>query len=267
MRHNQILTLDQIRKSAPSVFATQPHSKLSDRYEFIPTIDLHNELEKNGFHAVMARQTNSKKNSEYTRHQLRYRHEKYMNPQNVGDEIPEFVLTNAHDGSTIHTFDFGLYRLACSNGLMVASSVFESVKVKHIGAGMADAVIENALKIIEMAPMIAEQVTTWKMIDLDFKNQEKFAKQALKLVDSKLEIDPVNLLHGRRTEDLATNGKRNLFITMNVVQENFVRGGLRGKQESGKTRQTRAITNIQKDMALNKALWALAEQTGTKLSA
>ncbi|EHX7012669.1 DUF945 domain-containing protein, partial [Salmonella enterica subsp. enterica serovar Concord] len=44
------------------------------------------------------------------------------------------------------------------------------------------------------------------------------------------------------------------------VQENMMKGGLPGRSASGKNTRTRAVTGIDGDIRLNKALWMIAEQ-------
>jgi hypothetical protein len=47
--------------------------------------------------------------------------------------------------------------------------------------------------------------------------------------------------------------------TFNLVQENMLRGGLRGHSESGRRTRTRAVTSVSEDIRLNKALWTMAQ--------
>lgn len=55
------------------------------------------------------------------------------------------------------------------------------------------------------------------------------------------------------------------MTTFNVIQENTVKGGLHGvsvNAETGQRRRqtTRAVTGIDQDVRLNKALWLLGER-------
>ena len=49
---NNALSHAQIQRVAPSVFATEPHGRVTDRYEFVPTIDLVEAIEHPGFSFV-----------------------------------------------------------------------------------------------------------------------------------------------------------------------------------------------------------------------
>ena len=52
----QTMTLDQIRRTAPSVFAEQPWHALSERYRFFPTVHVVEGLMQQGFLPVRAQQ-------------------------------------------------------------------------------------------------------------------------------------------------------------------------------------------------------------------
>ncbi|EKN4120315.1 DUF932 domain-containing protein, partial [Yersinia enterocolitica] len=60
----------------------------------------------------------------------------------------------------------------------------------------------------------------------------------------------------RRWEDK----KDDLWTTFQRVQENLTKGGLSGKSTGGKRARTRAISGIDGDIKLNRALWVMAEQ-------
>jgi len=51
------LTLDQVRKYAPSAFATQPHESRSSRYLYIPTVEVINAMLAKGFQVFSASQS------------------------------------------------------------------------------------------------------------------------------------------------------------------------------------------------------------------
>ena len=52
--------------------------------------------------------------------------------------ILKLMLTNSHDGKNSFQFQAGLYRLICSNGLVIADEQFESVKMRHMGYSFED---------------------------------------------------------------------------------------------------------------------------------
>jgi len=75
--------------------------------------------------------------------------------------------------------------------------------------------------------------------------------------DTTTPIQPAQLLKQRRTGDLGDD----LWTTWNVVQENAIKGGIQayGRDDLGRPRRvkSRAVTGIDQDIKLNKALWHL----------
>jgi len=51
-----------------------------------------------------------------------------------------------------------------------------------------------------------------------------------------------------------------LWTTFNRVQENIIKGGVRGRNATGKRTTTRAVNGIDQGVKLNRALWVLAEE-------
>jgi len=73
--------------------------------------------------------------------------------------VPEIVLQNAHDGTSAYKLSLGLYRVVCTNGLVVKSAGIEDIRVRHSGAAsLVDEVIEGSYRIIDEAPRALAQV-------------------------------------------------------------------------------------------------------------
>src|SRR5258707_13364727 len=76
---------------------------------------------------------------------------------------------------------------------------------------------------------------------------------------TKAPVSPSMLLNPRRYGD----GAKDLFITLNCVQENIIRGGQRDRSrrrpDGSRMPKSRAIKGIDEDMKLNRALWEMAE--------
>ena len=111
------LTIGDLQKRAPSVFATTPFSSTSPNYRFISTAQIVSTLLEAGFEAVAAQQTNARgERSNYARHMLRFR--SMSLPRKFNDVVPQIVLINSHDGSSAYQMRAGLYRTLCMNGLL-----------------------------------------------------------------------------------------------------------------------------------------------------
>ena len=64
----------------------------------------------------------------------------------------------------------------------------------------------------------------------------------------------------RRREDGRSDEARDLWRTMNVTQENLMRGGVQGRNDQGQRRRLRGVTSVDADSKMNRALWVLAER-------
>lgn len=258
----QSMTLDHIRRAAPSVFADQPWQAMSQRYRFFPTHQVVAGLMDHGFLPVRAQQSRSRieGKAEFTKHMLRFRH-RDMTEVARDSEVPEIVLQNSHDGTSTYQISLGMYRVLCTNGLVVKSAGIEEVKVRHSGRqNLIDDVIEASYTVLSQAPKVLDQVTTWKHLQLSPPEQAIFAEAALEVRESALTVEPTQVLRSRRIEDGYADVERDVWRTMNVVQENLIRGGVRGQNDQGQRRRLRGVVSVDGDTRLNRALWVLAER-------
>ena len=60
IRSEQPLAEDQMRQAAPSIFAEGKHASRSERYTYIPTIEVLRGLRKEGFEPFMVAQSKSR---------------------------------------------------------------------------------------------------------------------------------------------------------------------------------------------------------------
>lgn len=265
LRHVQktILTDNQLRALVPSAFADKPFRGMSDRYAFVPTHHVIGALRKEGFEPIEAKQsvarTEGKQN--YTKHMIKFAQtDSRFQIAKVGDSIAQVCLVNSHDGSSIYELMAGLWRLACSNGLMVSEGDYNSVSVRHSGDIVGE-IIDGSFKVIESAAHAGERAAEWKGIMLDRNEAETFAKAALQLRWDGTDkhhapITGDRLLQTRRPED----HEQNLWNTFNRVQEHLVKGGNRGRTASGRRHTTRPVNAIGDNVKLNRALWTLTEE-------
>ena len=254
------MTNDQLRAVAPSIFATQPWHAMSDKYAFIPTITVVEALRQNGLVPVSAVQSRTRVpgKGEFTKHQIRFRQ---ISGEGVtrflGQLFPEVVVTNSHDGASAYKVDAGLKRLICLNGLMVDDSIIGAVSVRH--SGNPDGIIDASYEVIDQMPKAIESVESFQRLQLAPAEQAAFATAAIALRydEGEAPVTPAQVITPRRVQDRATD----LWTSFNVVQENLVQGGLRGRNpETLRRARTRAVTGIAENTKLNKALWTLAEE-------
>ena len=261
MNNTITYTDEQIQKVAPSVFATDSWSETSKRYRFIPTTTVLNKLRDKGYNVTNVQQSRTRieGKGEFTKHLLRLRHDDYVNPVNVGDEVPEIVLVNSHDRTSSYQIYLGIFRLVCTNGLIVASTKIESLKIRHSGSGHLNRqILRIADKVSSEAPKVFNRISEYKTIDLDQDQQIDFATKARDILKTTLDVQPERLLRVRRYADRG-NGTNTLWNVSNIVQENIVRGGVLARNSQGNFRHTSQIKNIQNNVRVNRELWKLTD--------
>lgn len=255
-RSNVPLTNEQILKVAPSIFAEEKHASRSERYTYIPTIEILNGLRNEGFSPFMVCQSRARDQSkrEHTKHMVRLRHAGQID----GAEANEIILLNSHDGSSAYQMLAGLFRFVCANGI-VCGETHSDIRVRHSGK-VVDNVIEGACRVLDDFAEVADQRDGMKALTLNDGEQAAFARAALALrydtAEMPAPITERQLLRANRSDDDAGD----LWTTFNRVQENMLRGGLRGRTATGKTSTTRAISSIDQNVKLNRGLWVLAEE-------
>ena len=166
-------------------------------------------------------------------------------------------MFNSHDRTTAFRISAGIYRFVCANGLVIADSVFESYKIKHIGERDND--VSTAIeRIINIKPLLEQKIHSFEAIKLQTAEKQAFAKASIPLrFEDHLEVDLNELLIPHREED----EKDDLYTTLNVIQENLLRGNISGvNKETGRRFTSREITSIAKDVDVNQGLWNIAER-------
>jgi hypothetical protein len=262
------LTEDELRKAAPSIFATAAHESRSERFQPIPTIEILRGLIAEGFMPVGAKQSGCRDEGkkEFTKHLIRLRRVDDGKVYNVGDTVCEILLKNANDGTSAYDLMAGLFRIRCMNSLVAQTGTIDSVKVRHSG-DVGAKVIEGTYRVLNEAEKTLAAPANWGAVDLNADERQIFAEAAhlIRFGDTTSEavtpIKPQQLLIPRRYDDRAND----LWTTFNVAQENVIKGGLRGvmlDEQGRRVRRvsTRAVNGIDQDIKLNKALWMLAEK-------
>lgn len=259
----RVLSEDDMRRLAPSIFATAAHESRSARFQPIPTIEVLRGLSREGFVPVGVKQSTVRDagKAEFTKHLIRLRRVDNAPTYRVGDTVCEMLLKNANDGTSAYDLMAGLFRIACLNSLVSKTQTLDSVKVRHSGDVQAK-VIEGTFRVLGEAQKTLEAPRVWSTLALDTEERRAFAEAAhvIRFGDAdgvvKTPIAADTMLAPRRREDVA----HDLWTTFNVAQENAIRGGMRGVQVDGANRRrvtARAVNGIDQDVKLNKALWLL----------
>lgn len=252
------MTLDQVKRVAPSVMAESAADDVSSRYEFYPTIAVIETMMSQGWQVTKAVEMHVRKDNRkgYQKHLVRMSREDLV----LGDDRIETVIVNSHDRSCAYQFMMGIWRLVCSNGLVVGDELF-SLRVKHINIS-AQTVMNASDQLLEVAPNVRQEIKRFKEVPLEPVEQAIYADIAAKIIYGEdTPIDNRKLLQPRRWSD---RNDDSLWRTYNTVQENAMKGGVRYTTTDTdgllQSRSTKSIRSIDRDVKINQYLYQLTAE-------
>ncbi len=256
----------QLKDFAPTIFAKGGMPGVSDKYGFVNTKAIIDAMRDSKFEIVEVRQSQRRDldRMPFTKHMLKFRPAGLVGKVKRGDVVPQVVMLNSHDRSSGFHLYAGLYRLVCSNGLMVSDgAAVEPIKVHHT-ARMVQNILDRSKELIECADGVFRLREDMLKTELTPKKALAFAQQAIEFRPPRAGmIAPETLLIPRRKEDEAFD----LWHVFNRVQENMLRGGNETITADGRVVTTRGIGRIERDVQINTKLWSLAVQTIAKAQA
>ena len=234
---------------------------LSKHYSFVSTVNVINDFRSLGYEVVDAKQVKARKKSTngYQKHLITFEHPKYKTEGNK--EYPQILLTNSHDGGNAFTLSAGIFRLVCSNGLVIKTEDYGSTRLVHKGYSF-EAVQKLVKEFEKTADEALTKVTAMKEVDLTKDLQIEFAKEAalLRFKSKSFNMDNIgkvvdldDILNAERKED---EGNR-LWEVFNRVQESIINGKFHYLSNT-KRRKARPIKNFKQNIEVNKKLSELA---------
>lgn len=242
-------SLENIKTIAPSVFTTEKASHLSDKYVQTPTSRVVEDLMNLGWEVTKVQEVKSRKYKGFQKHLVVFRNPEIMiKGENGDDSFPQILLTNSHDGKAAFNFRVGIFRLVCSNGLVISDADFSNVSIRHINYTFESLQVKIN-EIISKLPGLVNKINTFKAKTLTEVEMNDFATKASQL-RTKKRVNIMDVLTATRSEDQGND----LWVVFNRVQEKI----LGGSYTSG-GRKARSVKNFQKDIQLNEQLFELAE--------
>lgn len=246
------LNFETLKSQVPAIFTTSPSPKMSDRYAFVPTMDILGNFEQEGWKVYSAKQTGR---SQFATHEIRLRNGELPA---VGDSLIEAVIRNSHNGLTTFSVSSGLHRLVCSNGLTVPTSLAEQFNIRHQNFDLSE-VRRLTDSFASRLPIIQESLVKMENRELTMDEKVGFVKGAAAIrwkegnMPSTMSIEEI--LNPLRDGDVGNS----LWKVFNVVQEKMVRGGVGYRSGRGRLTTMRELKNISVVNNVNTKLWELAE--------
>jgi hypothetical protein len=242
-------SIENIRSLAPSVFTTEKAKHLTDKYIQTPTIKVVEDLMNLGWEVTKVQEVKSRKYKGFQKHLLVFRNPNIViKGANGDDSFPEILLTNSHDGKAAFNFRVGIFRMVCSNGLVISDADFGVMSIRHMNYTFGSLQIKIN-EMISKLPGLVQKINLFKTTTLTEAQMADFATKAAALRTKKT-VNIMSVLEPTRKEDVGND----LWLVFNRVQEKI----LGGSYTSG-GRKARSVKNFQKDIQLNEQLFELAE--------
>lgn len=258
-------TRKKMKEEAPAIFASTPCVKMSDKYNFINTIKIAEELQEMGLLLrKYGQQKSSKRPPRTQEHIMRFTMpEAFADEWNVGDSVPELVIVNSHNGYQTLRCYAGIFRMVCSNGMVISEQQFGNYRQKHIHIdNPQEYALENVKIVAEKIRIIGRRVKFMEETILDRHKQTILAKNLIRTRKTPDWVEPQDVLQHIRDEDapLDGEGNRSLWKTFNVVQENLTSNNVvKQVGETNRTRRLRTISGAISDFRVNGKMWSVME--------
>ena len=266
------LSNDDIRRVCPMALHTMPtNPDVSDKYVHANTMTVVEDLAKLGWFPVQAKQCRNKKNSSGIRsfHMIAFQNPDIKitktldNGEKIVDTYPRIILTNSHDGFNSFKFMVGLFRLICSNGLVVCNNQMVDMSIRHINYDFEE-LRKIVASAIEQVPNIVNTMNDMRNVMLTDEQKTALATEVVKIRKG-VEGDENYVVDAEVVEDILTPVRNedkgnDLWTIFNICQEKMIKGGFGFRGAANKLRKQRGITSIKKDMDFNQRLWQTASQ-------
>ena len=262
------LSKDELRKLVPVAFATEPtNPNVSKKYLHVNTETIIDDLDSLGWKPVQAAMRKSKGGDTiFSKHMVSFQNPDIMIEGKDGDDaFPRIIMTNSHDGFNAFQFKVGIYRLVCSNGLVIADEEFSDFKIRHKGYTFSE-LRDVVTKAVKSLPAKVKVLNKMKNRELTQDEKNKLAldsmliragikpgsKEAKKFDYDEETIE--DILEPTRDEDKGND----LWKVFNIVQEKVTQGGFSAALRGAKVRKVRKIKSFEKDLKINQELFKLA---------
>lgn len=254
-----IITLDELKTALPQAFVTSPAARVSKRYSFIPTSQILTDLDNLGWkiRSITNPRYKSAGKMLHGKHLVRLFHPNIqINAEGDVNNV-EIALYNSSDGTSKFRMEIGIFRMVCSNGLVIKSQDFGGINMRHSGYSF-ESLKQSIDEMVAGLPNVVTKINTFSNRILTAAEMTALAQSAYSLRNSGREATAEELqaiLTPRRDADKGDN----LWVVFNRVQESVLSGGSLLVDRRGRMRTAKPIRNLDKGLKLNQELWSLAE--------
>lgn len=258
--NTKFLSQNEMKSLAPSVFTQSAVDGMSEKYVHIPTSQVIEDMEKLNFFVTECKEIKARKRKGFQKHLLIFRNPNLVINGEDGDVVyPTILISNSHDGSSSFTFQSGIFRRICSNGLVVSTQDFDKLRIRHMNYTFEE--LQEKIKfMVEQLPLTVESMNKMKSTQLSEDQARDLAKRSLTTRFEEDEIDALNIdLDALLTPIRVEDKPNDLFTVFNRIQEKIL-GGDFSYMSGTKIRKARKVKNFQQDIKINAQLYAIASE-------
>jgi hypothetical protein len=204
--------------------------RIKQKEFYIPTIDVVQKLQKEGWMINGVDEQRNKKSRKITNNYVQMTHP---------DFASSITISNSCSGDQPLSMGLGAYRMVCSNGHIRFDENAEHEKIKHTEINYKD-LDRFVVNMNTKAQKLITELNEWKQQDMTLQQMRDLAYNAAKLRFSEDDVNfkPIDLLRVNRAEDEGND----VWTVFNRIQENL----------------THDIKDKQADIWLNQQLFDLA---------
>lgn len=257
-------SLDRLVKAVPGLTA-QPIPTVSEKYVHVPTVNVVEDIMSLGWIATDFKNCGRGSTGKHT---ITFQHPDFeIRVGNSKDIVrPRIILLNSHDRTSAFRFWGGLFRLICSNGLVVPLD--DNLKHSYISVRHIHYTFDKLKETIELATKgvtdQSKEVFTLQNTILTPQQMEEFAKLSFLRrndVSDLLIPQAMDLVHPKVVSTLLTpfrdlDKEDNAWLVANRVQEHILERGFTGIQLGSESRSTFRRPNHLTNLKLNSYIFS-----------
>lgn len=277
---NSFMSEADIRSRAPAAFSVTKADHLTDRYQSLQTSSLLPLMADYGYFPVQAAQTRPRRLSDMLKAHASgsdasvSEHRHHLISFARADDLmktdrPEVTLFNSHNGSGAVRLFAGIYRMICSNGIVIGNGT--EARIYHSKSAMSG--FEDMLRqVVKNVPEVLATMERMKGVVVSYEQARQMAENAVALRWKRYDGGDekgsfynndtiIGALRAKRSEDYGLD----LYTVFNVIQENVMRGNAFVKsvttsEPHGIMRKARPVNSVKAHTDLNAKLWAAVKE-------
>lgn len=256
------LTPEQIKERAPQVYTTKPYDQVSEKYVFLPTHQIVDDMAKLGWQVSDAKtmKTKNQIQKKFGKHMVVFYHPDIFIKDDQGEieAYPQILIQNNARGWGKLKFSVGIFRMICSNGIIIRDKDLGNFDLRHFGYSFQE-LQELMNRVVSALPDVVKKINVFTDKLMSSEEMRSFAERAIQARFGEERIVDQSEINQVLQADREADKGSNLWVVFNRTQESLIRGGFTVVGADKKERKVRKITNFMKDVELNEKLWEIAE--------